>query len=74
MRTSKRRPPRFFGIRRERGAACPSELKRKLERLGCTFAQGTRHLVVYYKGNRTFEAAFAALNKQLIIGVSDKAA
>jgi len=45
-----------------------------LERLGCTFAQGTRHLVVYYKGNRTFEAAFAALNKQLIIGVSDKAA
>jgi mRNA interferase HicA len=30
-----------------------SELKRKLERLGCTFTQGTKHLVVHYKENRT---------------------
>jgi mRNA interferase HicA len=30
-----------------------SELKRKPAGLGCTFEQGTRHLVVYYKGKRT---------------------
>jgi len=30
-----------------------SELKRKLAKLGCTFEQGTKHLVVYYQGNRT---------------------
>jgi mRNA interferase HicA len=30
-----------------------SELKRKLARLGCTFEQGTRHLVVIYKGKAT---------------------
>lgn len=29
------------------------ELKRKLAKLGCTFEHGTKHLVVYYKGNRT---------------------
>jgi mRNA interferase HicA len=30
-----------------------SELKRKLAKLGCTFEQGTRHLVVIYKGKAT---------------------
>ena len=30
-----------------------SELRRKLAKLGCTFEQGTRHLVVRYQGNRT---------------------
>jgi len=35
------------------GDVTASELKRKLERLGCTFTQGTKHLVVHYKGNRT---------------------
>ncbi len=30
-----------------------SELKRKLTKLGCTFEQGTRHLVVEYNGKRT---------------------
>ena len=30
-----------------------SELKRKLARLGCTFEQGTKHLIVRYQGNRT---------------------
>ena len=30
-----------------------SELKRKLAKLGCTFEQGTRHLIVRYQGNRT---------------------
>ena len=30
-----------------------SELRRKLERLGCTFSQGTKHLIVYYEGRRT---------------------
>jgi mRNA interferase HicA len=30
-----------------------SELRRKLAQLGCTFEQGTKHLIVRYKGNRT---------------------
>jgi mRNA interferase HicA len=30
-----------------------NELKRKLAKLGCTFEQGTRHLVVLYKGKAT---------------------
>jgi mRNA interferase HicA len=30
-----------------------SELKRKLAKLGCTFEQATRHLIVYYQGKRT---------------------
>jgi mRNA interferase HicA len=30
-----------------------SELKRKLRKLGCTFEQGTRHLVVIYHGKAT---------------------
>jgi mRNA interferase HicA len=30
-----------------------SELKRKLAKLGCTFEEGTKHLTVYYKGERT---------------------
>lgn len=30
-----------------------NELRRKLAKLGCTFEQGTRHLVVEYKGKRT---------------------
>ena len=30
-----------------------SELRRKLAKLGCTFEQGTRHLVVYFQGKRT---------------------
>jgi len=30
-----------------------SELKRKLAKLGCTFEQGTRHLIDRYQGKRT---------------------
>jgi mRNA interferase HicA len=30
-----------------------NELKRKLERLGCSVEDGTRHWVVYYRGRRT---------------------
>ena len=30
-----------------------SELKRKLERLGCSVEDGTRHWIVYYRGHRT---------------------
>ena len=30
-----------------------SELKRKLAKLGCTFEQGPKHLVVYRTGRRT---------------------
>lgn len=30
-----------------------SELKRKLAKLGCTFEDGTRHLIVIYKGKAT---------------------
>lgn len=30
-----------------------SELRRKLERVGCTFENGKKHLVVYYKGERS---------------------
>lgn len=30
-----------------------NELKRKLVKAGCTFEDGTKHLVVYHKGNRT---------------------
>jgi mRNA interferase HicA len=30
-----------------------SELRRKLAKLGCTFEDGTRHLVVIYKGKAT---------------------
>jgi mRNA interferase HicA len=30
-----------------------SELKRKLAKLGCTFEQAARHLVVRYQGKRT---------------------
>jgi len=30
-----------------------SELKRKLERLGCSVEEGTKHWIVYYQGNRT---------------------
>lgn len=30
-----------------------SELKRKLAKLGCTFEEGTKHLTVYYKKERT---------------------
>jgi len=29
------------------------ELRRKLARLGCTFEQGTRHLVVFCQGRRS---------------------
>jgi mRNA interferase HicA len=30
-----------------------SELKRMLAKLGCTFEQGSRHLIVRYQGKRT---------------------
>jgi mRNA interferase HicA len=30
-----------------------SELKRKLTALGCTFEQGTKHVIIFYKGKRT---------------------
>jgi mRNA interferase HicA len=30
-----------------------NELKRRLAKLGCTFEQGARHLVVIYKGKAT---------------------
>jgi mRNA interferase HicA len=30
-----------------------SELRRELAKLGCTFEQGTRHLVVIYRGRAT---------------------
>ena len=30
-----------------------SELKRKLERLGCLVEDGTRHWIIYYRGHRT---------------------
>jgi mRNA interferase HicA len=30
-----------------------SELKRKLAKLGCTFRQGKKHLVIYYRGRRS---------------------
>jgi mRNA interferase HicA len=30
-----------------------NELKRKLEKLGCSVSQGTKHWVVYYQGQRT---------------------
>ncbi len=30
-----------------------SELKRKLEKLGCSVEDGTRHWIVYYRGHRT---------------------
>jgi mRNA interferase HicA len=30
-----------------------SELKRKLARMGCTFRQGTKHLIVMYQGRET---------------------
>jgi mRNA interferase HicA len=30
-----------------------SELRRKLAKVGCTFEEGTKHLVVYYEGERT---------------------
>ena len=31
----------------------PVVMQRKLAKLGCTFEQGTRHLIVRYQGNRT---------------------
>lgn len=30
-----------------------SEAKRKLAKSGCTFTDGTKHTVVYYKGKRS---------------------
>jgi mRNA interferase HicA len=30
-----------------------SELKRKLARAGCTFREGKKHLIIYYKGARS---------------------
>jgi mRNA interferase HicA len=30
-----------------------NELKRKLTKMGCTFEQGTKHLIVYHNGKRT---------------------
>jgi mRNA interferase HicA len=30
-----------------------SELKRKLAKAGCTFTEGTNHLVIHYKDNRS---------------------
>jgi mRNA interferase HicA len=30
-----------------------SELKRKLAKAGCSFTEGTNHLVIHYKGNRS---------------------
>jgi mRNA interferase HicA len=30
-----------------------SELKRKLEKLGCLVEDGTKHWIVYYRGHRT---------------------
>jgi len=30
-----------------------SELKRKLAKLGCTFRQGSKHLIVMYRGVET---------------------
>ena len=35
------------------GDVKPSELKRKLEKLGCSVTQGTKHWVVHYQGHRT---------------------
>jgi mRNA interferase HicA len=30
-----------------------SELRRKLANAGCTFVDGKKHVIVYYKGNRS---------------------
>lgn len=30
-----------------------SELRRRLARLGCTFEDGTKHTIIYFKGERT---------------------
>jgi mRNA interferase HicA len=30
-----------------------SELRRKLERLGCSVEDGTRHWIIYYRDHRT---------------------
>jgi mRNA interferase HicA len=30
-----------------------SELKRKLANAGCTFLDGKKHLIIYYRGNRS---------------------
>jgi predicted RNA binding protein YcfA (HicA-like mRNA interferase family) len=30
-----------------------SELRRKLARIGCTFEEGSRRAVIFYKGNRS---------------------
>ena len=30
-----------------------TELRRKLAHAGCTFVDGKKHIVVYYKGNRS---------------------
>lgn len=30
-----------------------NELRRKLERLGCTVVDGTKHWIIYYQGRRT---------------------
>lgn len=30
-----------------------SELKRKLERLGCSVEDGTKHWIIYFQGRRT---------------------
>jgi len=30
-----------------------SELKRKLERLGCSVQDGTKHWIIYHQGHRT---------------------
>ena len=30
-----------------------SELRRRLAKLGCTFQNGKKHAIVYYKGQRT---------------------
>ena len=30
-----------------------SELRRKLAKVGCTFVDSKKHLIIYYKGNRS---------------------
>lgn len=30
-----------------------SELRRKLAKVGCTFTEGTKHLIIHYEGERS---------------------
>ena len=43
-----------------------SELRRNMARLGCTFEDGTKHTIIYFKGERTLMPATQAVTSRRV--------